>query len=575
MKNLNIIIILILLFLCQATNIYVYSLDRHSIELENKVLNYISAIDSLYVWFSQLKIDANPITPQQLYEILNNKTYVLNIIEKMYEDPVIVIFTGGAIIRILKLYGAGSPYIDEEDITRMIKAIAINVAGYNSLFNNSKIISKFINNLFGINIANYSINDIREYTELILNLGIRRNISKTFLLEIITRLIILAQTVKNGYIKRDVLNFIVNDTGFRYSIITALFISDVIDKNNIKIISSNDNIQLYKIVMEVQNIDIGKLYKIVDLAITQLKKSSNEAIYTYQSLDIEILDIINHLLKEANITEQNFNVLANESIDLSNISHSNSIQDTTGLQDSRNYIDRMPSLKYPMYYYVEYYENDNIGISDIDINLKNIFSSKVNKSNLTSSKQIDLSKLKSLSIQMIVKQINSYDITLRRTSNINVDKEESIISLVSYKINLPSISTNLVISMILLLTPLLIILIHFKFFLKMKQGGIKTISTAYKYSSFTQKEDPWLKAFIEFWSIIDRISKIFNIDIELSDTHREVHRKISDKINDRNQYIMLSELIRYYEIARFSQFRGGIDIDLFKSRIELVKRYLL
>lgn len=292
-------------------------------------------------------------------------------------------------------------------------------------------------------------------------------------------------------------------------------------------------------------------------------------------MDIEIRDIINQLLEGVNITDQSFNIIANESIDISNISYANSTQDIYSLQDSRNYIDRMSSLRYPMYYYFEYYENDNIGISDVDINFKNISSSKVDKLNLTSSKQIDLSRLKSLSIQTIVKQINSYDITLRRTSNINVDKEKSIISLVNYKISLPNISTNLVISMILLLIPLLIILIHFRFFLKGKQSSIKTIFTEHKYGSTIQNEDPWLKAFIEFWNTIYKISKIFNINIELSDTHREVHRKILDKINGKNQYMVLSELIRYYEIARFSQFRGNIDIDLFKSRIELLKRYLL
>ncbi len=578
MKNFSIIItILVLLLLYQAANIHVYSLDRHSIELENKVLSYISAIDSLYVWISQLNIDEKSFTPEQLYNILNNKTLVLKIMEKIYEDPIVAIFTGGAVIRILKFYGTGNPYIDEGDIIRMIKTIVSYIDEHNEFLNNSKILTKFINNLFEGNVVSYTISDIKEYSELILKLGIERNISQKILSEITVRLLILAQSLKNGYIKKDILNFIINDTSFRYSIITALFINDVIDRNNIRIISDDNNIiQLHKIITIAQNIDINKLYKIIDLAITHLRNVLNEDRFIGRSLDIEIYDIISQLLEEGNITNLNSNAIVNEHINLSNIPETNLAQNVYSSHDLKNYIDRMVPLEYLIYDHTNYYENDNIRIARANSISKNFSNSRVNSSNLILNKQISLFNPKSSSIQTIVKQVNSYDITMGRASNIDINGGRSIgIGLASYRINLSNISITLVISIIILLliASLLIISIRFKFFLKEKQNVNRITSTIYKYHINHQNEDPWLKVFIEFWNIIDRISRRFNINIELSNTHREVQHKILSKVSvDTNQYTIFNEVVKYYEITRFSQFRRNMDIEMFKSRLELLKK---
>uniref|UniRef100_A0A7C5UY05 DUF4129 domain-containing protein n=1 Tax=Ignisphaera aggregans TaxID=334771 RepID=A0A7C5UY05_9CREN len=567
--------------------------ERHSKIVGDMIYNEIYFYKSFIEWLKESRFLSLNISEDNL--ALIDKEIALDILNKVFNDSKIAMFTGGIQLRMLKKYAGLKQFVNESDIVNLIKAIIkdSNITLINSHCDH--ILAKFLIHITYISNSTsdkkiecrWSTDDLELYAKYLLSLkGFNLNMSEG-VINIIKYLYILRMATISGSIDRKVLSSIIGDLSSKYSIITAIFIKTYVYGYNLKIVdrgldrkvSIEGYTQTHIPIMKTNVSDVREYnltYVLIKALQTVEKLKEN-------GIDIKYVDIFKFVdtLMNVNVNEYH-NIIAN----INNFLNNEYIETTTSNINNYSYANRLYSYndyyitnRQTFYYYADFWYGYEDAVESSWNNNDKSKESLINLHSLPNESVIDALN-RSISSELFKRDILNEIIEHTNKNNIEtIDIRDSI--LVSSTRQIATRRTNylnntfytLIIIVILVVFSLYILTVFMntkiKPFLKqlIKIPKEKSKGDALQAESKNIK----IKLFIEFWNTIHRLANEFNLKIEGSYTHREIKHKLITLLDVESSRKLIERITYLYEILRYSNIEDINLLDELSETLNSIK----
>lgn len=592
----------ILIFLI-AIDIYVVfpvkALDpeRHSKIIGDMVYNEIYFYKLFIEWLKESRLLSLNISEDNLALIdkeIIDKEIALDILNKVFNNGKIAMFTGGIQLRMLKKYAGLKQFVNESDIVNLIKAIIkdSNITLINSQCDH--ILAKFLIHITYISNSasnkiiecRWSSDDLELYAKYLLSLkGFDLNMSEG-MINIIKYLYILRMATISGSIDRKVLNSIIGDISSKYSIITAIFIKTYVYGYNLKIVdrgldhkvSIEGYIQTHIPIMKTNISDAGEynLTRVLIKALQTVEKLQEKGV------DIKYVDIFKFVdtLMNVNVNEYH-NIIAN----INNFLNDEYIETTTSNINNYSYINRLYihndylTNKQTSYYYADFW----YGYEDaVESSWNNNDKSKeplIHLNSLPGESIIDALN-RSMSSELFKRDILNEIIEHTNKNSIEtINIRDAILvsstrQIANKRINyLDNTFYTLIIIVILVVFSLYISIVFMNTKIKPFLKQLIKIPKEKSKGDILQTESKniKIKLFIEFWNTIHRLASEFNLKIEGSYTHREIKHKLITLLNVESSRKLIERITYLYEILRYSSIEDINLLDELSETLNSIK----
>ncbi len=565
--------------------------ERHSKIVGDMVYNEIYFYKSFIEWLEESRLLSLNISEDNL--ALIDKEIALDILNKVFNDGKIAMFTGGIQLRMLKKYAGLKQFVNESDIVNLIKAIMkdSNITLINSQCDH--ILAKFL--IYITYISNstsnkkieckWSSDDLELYAKYILSLkGFDLNMSEG-VINIIKYLYILRMATISGNIDRKVLSSIIGEISSKYSIITAIFIKTYVYGYNLKIVdrgldhkvSIEGYIQTHIPIMKT-NVSDTREYNLTHVLIKALQTVEK---LKEKGVDVKYIDIFKFVdtLMNVNVNEYH-NIIAS----INNFLNDEYIETTASNINNYSYVNRLYSYNdYLTNKQTSYYADLWYGYEDaVESSWNNNDKSKeslINLHDLLNESVIDVLN-RSISSELFKRDILNEIIEHTNKNSIEtINIRDTILvsstrQIATKRINyLDNTFYTLIIIVILAVFSLYISTVFMNTKIKPFLKQLIKIPKEKSKDDTLQAESKniKIKLFIEFWNTIHRFANEFNLKIEGSYTHREIKHKLITLLNVESSRKLIERITYLYEILRYGNIEDINLLDELSEALNSIK----
>jgi hypothetical protein len=517
------------------------------------------------------------------------------VLEEIYRNTTLAMFIGGVEIKHLKIFANLSDEVGRDDIVKLLKAVAkeFNISRID--FSCRDVFTKFFTNIVKPKTCRYNLTDLDYLTWYTLKLY--RGLPSAELTSILSKIYTAKIILRTGAVYEDVLDRILEELLFKESIVLYLILKNVVYTNEVAVITiprttSTPIMQIIK----VGNKSTGKVVTLEDIEKAMKLLNKLMKISEQYSIDISSQDVVNIISYILSLDiEEALKFI--ESIDIDYLRYISTIPPTIysiGREaDNLNPIEEKSSSRYPIpqppqnipfgiypYYEGEYYEefirefypgssdryagSSDSGSKGSGDSISNIVSLEV----LAKSIAIDDLVEKLNSIPIAVPSLNTVTELLNTVTSTSIHRRTTASTQSSSG---KGLGYDIWLYLILLCLLPLGVAIVFKHYIILSIFARFTKVFRSRSEGVVSSRGWGILEF--FWVLVERIASVLGVKIGISDTHREAYKKLVIHINDEDLKHRLKEVVKGYEVLRFSD-KHDVDVERWRKDVEiLMERY--